>query len=152
MWRLSIVVVLLVALLSMAGCTFYADRPVKAFGEATGGEGFERALWRDIKQQDWKDLDSHIASNFVYITPSGRWERGSALEQIEQMRVQDYSISDLATEMNRDAFVVSYTITLRGTMQEKVLPDEPQRRMTIWQQQKGGWMAIAHTVMGPERK
>lgn len=152
MRRRLIIFLPLAATLALAGCTFYSDRPVKAFGDATGGEGFERALWRDIKQQDWKDVDAHIASNFVYITPEGRWERSAALEEIEQMRVQEYSIADLTTEMNRDAFIVTYTITLRGTAQGKALSDLPQRRMTVWQEQKGGWMAIAHTVLGSEVK
>ena len=142
----------LAATLALASCTFYSDHPVKAFSDATGGEGFERAFWGDIKQQDWKDVEAHIASNFVYLTPKGRWERPAALEEIEQMRLQEYSITDLTTEMNRDAFIVTYTITLRGTAQGRAFSDLPQRRMTVWQQQKGGWMAIAHTVLGPEVK
>jgi hypothetical protein len=156
MFRVSIFFVLVAvgwaALMGLAGCTFYAEHPVKAFGEATGGEGLERVLWRDISQQDWKDLGSHVASNFVYVTPAGRWERASALEQMEQMRVLNYSIAELATEMNRDTFVVTYTITLQGTVQGQALPSQPQRRMTVWQQQKGGWMAIAHMVLAAEQK
>jgi Domain of unknown function (DUF4440) len=143
---------LLAALLALSSCTFYADHPVKAFGDATGGEGLERAFWSDIQKQDWKDLDRHITSNFVYVTPTGRWERAAALEHIQQLRVEEYSLGDLTTEMNRDAFVVTYTITLRGTAQGQALPDQPQRRMTVWQQQKGGWVAIAHSVLGTEPK
>jgi hypothetical protein len=150
MWRLTGIAML--ALLTTTACTVYADRPVKAFSEATGGEGFERALWKEIQQQDWKDVRSHIASNFVYVTPTGRWERDAALEEIEKLRLQDYSIADLTTEMNRDAFVVTYTIQLHGTAQGVALPETPERRMSVWQQEKGGWMVIAHSVLGPEHK
>jgi ketosteroid isomerase-like protein len=143
---------LLAALLALSGCTVYSEHPIKAFHEATGGEGFERALWKEIQAQDWKDLDSHLASNFVYVTPDGRWDRAAALEQIKKLRIQDYTISDLATEMNRDTFVVTYTITLRGTGQPGTSPEIPERRMTVWQQQKKGWMAIAHSVLGPTQK
>jgi len=151
MRRLKLVSVFAASLI-LAGCTVYADHPVKAFSQATGGEGFERAFWKEIQQQDWKDVQSHLASNFVYMTPSGRWDRSAALEHIQKLHLQDYSISDLATEMNRDMFVVTYTITLRGTADNARLENLPERRMTIWQQQKGGWMAIAHSVLGPERK
>jgi hypothetical protein len=143
---------LLAALLLLSSCTFYADHPVKILGDATGGEGLERAFWNDIQKQDWKDLDRHIASNFVYVTPAGRRERGEALEQIEQLRVREYSLGDLTTEMNRDTFLVTYMITLRGTAQGQELLNQPQRRMTVWQQQKGGWMVIAHSVLGAEPK
>jgi hypothetical protein len=152
MWQRLTMSALLAALLSSVSCTFYANRPVKAFGDATGGEGLERAFWQDIQKQDWKDLDAHIASNFVYVNSGGRYERGVALEQIQQLRVQDYSIGDLTTEMNRDTFIVTYTVTLRGSAQGQALTDQPQRRMTVWQQQKRSWVAIAHSVLVSERK
>jgi hypothetical protein len=150
--RRHILCPLAAALLVLSSCTFYADRPVKAFGDATGGEGLERSLWLDIQKQDWKDLDQHIGSNFVYVTPTGRWERAGALEQIQQLRIQEHSLGDLTSEMNRDTFVVTYTITLRGTDRGQVLPDRPQRRITVWQQEKRGWVAIAHSVLGAEPK
>jgi hypothetical protein len=139
----------LATLLTLTGCTLYADHPVKAFNQATGGEGFERALWKEIQAQDWKDVNAHFASNFVYITPAGRWDRSGALEQIQKLRIQDYTISDLATEMNRDTFVVTYTITLHGAGQSGTLPSAPERRMRVWQQHKRGWVAIAHSVLAP---
>jgi ketosteroid isomerase-like protein len=130
------------------GCTVYKEQPVRAFADATGGEGFERALWRDIQAQNWKDLDHHISSNIVYVTPHGRFERAAALEHIQQLRVQDFSIGDLQTEMNGDTFVVTYTIVLKGTVEGKPFPDIPERRMTVWQRQKSSWVAIAHSVVG----
>src|SRR5262249_51631555 len=68
----------LASFLILAGCTVYAERPVKAFSIATGGEGFERAFWEDIQKQDWKDLRAHLAANFVYFTPSERLDREQA--------------------------------------------------------------------------
>jgi len=142
----------LMAVLPLTACTMYGAHPVQTFSDATGGEGIEKAFWRDIQKQDWKDLDRHIASNFVYVTAVGRLERTAALEQLQHMQVQEFSIGDLETEMNGDTFVVTYTITLRGTDRGQVLPDRPQRRITVWQQEKRGWVAIAHSVVGPEPK
>ena len=143
---LSLILTILIACLA---CTVYPEHPIKAFSQATGGEGFERAFWKEVQAQDWKDVGSHLASNFMYVTPRGRWERAAAFEHIQTLRIQDYAISDMSTEMNRDTFVVSYTIVLRGTSQAGPLPTAPERRMTVWQQQKKGWMAIAHSVLGP---
>ncbi len=140
---------ILAALLSFSGCTVYPERPVRAFNQATGGEGFERAFWKEVQAQDWQDVGSHLASNFMYVTPRSRWERAAAFDHIQSLRIQDYAISDMSTEMNRDTFVVSYTIVLRGTSPAGELPTAPERRMTVWQQQKKGWMAIAHSVLGP---
>jgi hypothetical protein len=138
----------LLALLPVGACTVYGERPVKAFADATGGEGFERAFWRDIQAKDWKDLDRHVSSNIVYVTPAGRFERAAAMEHIQNLQVQEFSIGDLVTEMNGDIFVVTYTIFLKGSSEGKPFPDRPQRRMTVWQHQKSSWVAIAHSVLG----
>ncbi len=152
MLRRLVFTTMLGGLLVAMGCTFYAERPVKAFTNATGGEGFERAFWAEVQKQDWKDLQAHLAPNFVYVTSAGRWDRAQAMQEFQQLQIQDYSIGELATEMNRDTFVVSYTITLRGTANGQPLSTQPQRRMTIWQQQKSGWVAIAHSVLGTAEK
>lgn len=52
-------------------------------------------------------------------------------------------------ELNAHALVVTYTINLRGTMAGQPLPTNPLRLMSVWQQQKSGWVVIAHSVAGP---
>src|ERR1700757_4510861 len=113
--------------LMLSACTVYGEHPVMTIADATGGAGFEQGLWRDIQQQNWKDLEQHIAGNFVYVTPAGRLEREAALVEIEKMHVTDFSIGDVTTEMNNDAFVVTYTITLRGSDGSNAFPNQPQR-------------------------
>jgi Domain of unknown function (DUF4440) len=150
MLRHFVLYAIFAGLISLSGCAVYAEHPAKAIDDATGGEGFERAFWQDIQKQNWKDLNSHIASNFVYVTPNGRYERADALQRFEQFQLQEFSIGDLISEMNRDTFVVTYTIVLRGTRAGQTLNGQPERRMTVWQQQKRGWVAIAHSIVGPE--
>jgi hypothetical protein len=138
----------LVSLVWLVGCTVYGQKPVKALADATGGEGLERALWRDIQHKDWKDLENHTASIFVYQTPNGKLDRSAALAQIEKMDLSDCTIGELSTELHGNVFVVTYTVTLRGTMDGQPLPNRAERRMSVWQQQKSGWMMIAHAVTG----
>ena len=152
MGRLLAGVLLFLAVLGCSGCTVYAEHPAKTFNEATGGEGLERAFWNDIQRQDWKDLDQHIASNFIYLTPGGRWERAAALEEFRQLRIEEYSLGELSNEMNRDTFVITYTITVRGTYHGQPLPQQPLRCMTVWQEHRRGWEVIAHSAPIPEGK
>jgi hypothetical protein len=149
MRRVGAVVFVMGLVSVLSACTVYGEHPVMNIADATGGAGFEQGLWRDIQQQNWKDLEQHIAGNFVYVTPTGRLEREAALVEIEKMRVTDFSLGDVTTEMNGDAFVVTYTITLRGSAGSNQFPNQPQRRMTVWQKQKASWVAIAHSVVGP---
>jgi hypothetical protein len=145
-------VLIFLALLASSSCTFYRERPVKTFNEATGGEGLEHAFWNDLQKRDWKDFDQHIAANFIYQSPGGRWDREAGLEHFHQFQIEEYSLGELSSEMNRDTFVVTYTITLRGTFHGQPLPQQPLRCMTVWQEHKRGWEVIAHSAPIPEGK
>jgi hypothetical protein len=138
----------LMAVLTLAACTMYGAHPVQTFSDATGGEGFEKAFWRDVQKQDWKELDRHIAANFVFVTPMGQLERAAAVDRLQHMQILEYSIGELTTEMSGDTFVVSYTITLHGSVQGQGFPEQPQRCVTVWHHENSGWMAIAHTELG----
>jgi hypothetical protein len=129
----------------LTACTVYGEHPVLTIADATGGVGFEQAFWREIQGQNWKEMEKHFAGNFVYVMPAGRLERVAAIEEIEKMRVSDYSMGDITTEMNGDTFVVTYTIMLHGS---GGFPSQPQRRMSVWQKQKASWVMIAHSVIG----
>jgi len=64
--------------------------------------------------------------------------------------LKDCVIGDLKTELNGTTIVVTYSITLNGasngTGGSQPLPSAPQHMMTVWQQQKSGWVVIAHSV------
>ena len=79
-------------------------------------------------------------------------DKAAALAQIQQLQLDDYTLGDVQGEMNSDTFVVTYTIAMRGTFGGQPLPTEPLRMMTVWQKESAGWMAIAHSVLGPENK
>jgi Domain of unknown function (DUF4440) len=139
------------ALMILAGCTVWREHEVTDFKDATGGEGLERSFWKQVKAKRWTALEGHLASNYISITPEeGRSDRAAALTHLQQLQLDDFTLGDLQTELNTDTLVVTYAITLRGTFGGKPLPADPMRMMTVWQKQKAGWMAIAHSVLGPQ--
>ena len=140
---------LLISMMLFSACTFYGDRPPRAFSEATGGEGLERVFWKHVQAANWIEVGRALASNYVGTAPSGSLDREAALAQYRQWQLKDYSLGDLKTELNGSTIVVTYTITLNGTAGSQPLPSAPQHMMTVWQQQKAGWVAIAHSVSQP---
>jgi hypothetical protein len=146
--------VLLAAIVMLPACTVWHEHPGSSkWTDATGGEGLERSFWREVKSKRWNELEHHIASNYVAISrQGGRLDKAAALAQIQQLQLDDYTLGDLQGEMNSDTFVVTYTIAMRGTFGGQPLPTEPLRMMTVWQKEQAGWMAIAHSVLGPENK
>jgi hypothetical protein len=133
-----------------SACTFYGEKPARSMEEATGGEGLERVFWKNVQTANSVGLERTLASNYSGVTSAGTLDRSATIEQYRTWQLKDYSIGDLQTELNGSTIVVTYTITLNGTTTahsgaSQPLPSTPQHMMTVWQQQKKGWIAIAHS-------
>jgi hypothetical protein len=138
---------LVFALLLLEWCTLWREHAVNNWTDATGGEGLEVNFWKEVKAKNWSELERHMAGNYVATTQDGdRLDRAAVLEHLRQLQLDDYSMGDVQVEMNGNTLVVIYTVTLHGTIAQRPLPAEPIRMMSVWQQQKAGWMTIAHTT------
>jgi hypothetical protein len=146
----SLILMLTFALMSAPACTFYGDHPARALSEATGGEGLERVFWKDVQAANWVEVERALASNYSGVTPTETLDRSATLAQYRLWRLKDYALGDMKTELNGNTIVVTYTITLNGSLNgtggSQPLPSAPQHMMTVWQQQKKGWVVIAHSV------
>jgi len=140
---------LLISMMLVSACTFYGDRPARAFSEATGGEGLERVFWKQLQAANWKEVERALASNYIGTAPGGPLDRATTVAQYRQWQLKDYALGDLKAELNGSTIVVTYTITLNGSAGSQPLPSVPQHMMTVWQQQKAGWVVIAHSVSQP---
>lgn len=145
--RLSIAIPLWIALVFNCACTIAGEHPARTFDEATGGEGMERMFWKEIQASNSVEVQRMLATNYVGMTPSGPLDRAATLELYHQFKLNDFSIGDLKTELNGVTFVVTYSITLNGTVNGQPLPSSPQHMLSVWQQQKKGWIMIAHSVL-----
>jgi hypothetical protein len=146
----SLVCLLMLAVTVLSGCTFFKEAPAKSMSQTTGGEGMERVFWKNVQAGNWVEVDRAIASNYSSETPSGELDRDAAIAQYRSWQLKDCSLGELRTELNGTTIVVTYTITLNGTSTgsagSQPLPSTPEHMMTVWQQQKAGWVEIAHSV------
>ena len=129
-----------------SACTFFGEHPARSMAEATGGEGLERVFWKNIQTANWVEVERALASNYEGETPGGTLDRSATIDQYRSWQLKDFSIGELKTELNGSTIVVTFTITLNGTAAGQPLPTAPQHMMTVWQQQKMGWVVIAHSV------
>jgi Domain of unknown function (DUF4440) len=151
--KLRLMVGLLSLIVIFAGCTVWREHEITDFKAATGGEALEHSFWKQVKTKKWNTLEAHLAGNYVFVTPGeGRLDRSGAIARLRQIQLDEYTLGDLQTELNTETLVVTYTITMRGTIGGKPLPTDPMRMMTVWQKQKAGWMELAHSVLGPQNQ
>lgn len=135
-----------------SGCTLWREKKtVNHWADATGGEGLERSFWKDVEDKNWNDLRMHLAGNYVAISAAeSSMDRDATLQHLQQLQLEDYSLGDFQVELNSDTLVVTYTVTMHGRLAGQPLPPQPIRMMTVWQKQKAGWLAIAHSVVEPK--
>jgi len=137
------------ASLALAGCTMWGEHPVRHWADATGGEGLERNFWNEVKARNWGELERHIAGNYLWLAPEGALDRAAALEHLRQLQLNEYSLGEMKVELSGSTLVVTYNLTMRGSFNGQAVPAFPVQMMSVWQQQKSGWMAIAHSTIVP---
>jgi Domain of unknown function (DUF4440) len=150
-WRVPLIVMLLSVL---TACTMWKEHKVQGWSDATSGEQLERLFWGDLKAKNWGDVEKHLASGFIYLSPHGTMDRATALEELKRIDVKDFSLGDFVTEQNGPDLVVTYTVSAQGMRAGEPLPSAPIHMMTVWQQIPHGWVAIAHSrvlVAGPAK-
>jgi uncharacterized protein DUF4440 len=140
--RLPIVLFLLCTALAETGCW---DQPkVNTWANATGAEQFERLLWQEIKAKNWNAVEPRLASTYVSQTSGALRDRAQTMEHFKALDISDYSLGEVEVNPAGSDMVVTYTMNLRGSYQGQPLELKDTRMMTVWQQVKGGWVAIAH--------
>jgi hypothetical protein len=130
-------------LLVLCGCTMWPEAKVSNWKNATGAEAFERLLWQEVKAKNWVEVEAHLASNFVYQDKYGRADKQKFVSDLKDTVLEDLTLGEIEVTANGTEAVVTYTAQFRGTYQGKALLTEPAHVMTVWQQHKGGWVAIA---------
>lgn len=151
--RLAIILLVLASLL-LPACTVWREHPSSTnWKDATGGEGLVRSLWQEVKDKKWNELEQHISSNYIGVSREGsRLDKEATMAYLRQVQLDDYTLGDFQSEMNSETFVVTYTVAMRGTSGGQPIPPEPVRMITVWQKQKAGWLAIAHSAQEVGKK
>lgn len=136
--------VLLPIVLVLAGCSAWTPKP-SSWSNATGGEQFERLWWDSVKSKDWSQVEARLASTYVAQSPKATENKDEALARLKQLEISDLSLGEVDVRPAADSMIVTYSLDLRGSLAGQPISLSQARMMTVWQQQKKGWVAIAHS-------
>ena len=136
--RLPILLLLMCAVLAETGCW---DPPkTNSWNNATGAEQFERLLSGKPGRALLECYAFRMITLRFLILPLVLFcwvlADGARAEDAAAPRIGRISVADGNAALN--------TMNLRGTYQRQPLELKDTRMMTVWQQVKGGWVAIAH--------
>lgn len=114
------------------------------FAEPSLGEKLETQMWEDMKHQNWTAVEDKIATKFQSIHTFGALTRQGEIDLIKDLYLGTYDISNVLVTENGDTLVVTYLISVKEKIEDKVLSAKPAPRMSVWQKINGKWQWIAH--------
>ena len=131
-------------LLSLTGCSMWTPKP-DSWSSATGAEQFERLWWQAVKSKDWDQVERKLAATYVAQSSKATEDRDQALARLKQLEISEFSLGEVEIHPAGDAAVITYNLDLRGTLAGQPVTLTQSHMMTVWQQQKRGWSAVAHS-------
>src|SRR5437868_8772462 len=142
--RLSLAALGLLVLISVTDCSVWTPKP-ESWSNATGAEQFERLWWQAAKAKDWNQVERKLAATYVAQSPNATEDRDQALARLKQLDISEFTLGEVAVHPEGDATVITYNLDLRGTLAGQPIALTGSHMMTVWQQQKRGWSAVAHS-------
>ena len=138
---------LLLCLTLLAVCLRAQETPAPA--GASEGEKMERQMWADFKAKEWKAVESKIAEGFQSIHPDGARDRAGEISLIEHLNLGEFTLSNFKTTVTGDNIVITYTIAVQETIDQKRLPTKSTPRLSVWKKGTHGWQWICHANLNP---
>ncbi|HEY0376038.1 MAG TPA: nuclear transport factor 2 family protein [Pyrinomonadaceae bacterium] len=105
----------------------------------------EKEIWDKIKTKNPEAFSAMLADDFVYVTEGGVFDRAGTTDNIKQMAPTDISFADWkVVPIDKDAAVVTYTVTMKGTSGGQPMPTAPVRASSVWVNRGGTWTGVFH--------
>lgn len=150
-WKALAVAMILTVVLSSTSCTLWAEKKHSGWRTVTAGEDLVRLFWGDVKSKNWESVETHIAPGFVGVTAAGAMDRTALIQHLRAMDLQDFQVGEVKAQSAGADLMVSYTISVRGSISGHPLPDTTLHMLTVWQQLKKGWVMVANTAVAAQK-
>jgi hypothetical protein len=105
----------------------------------------EKAIWDTIKQKDYDAFASMLADDELELLPEGVMDKAGSIAGVKEFEPSEVNFSDWKfLSVDKDAYVVVYTVTVKGKYQGKEIPSQPVRSSSAWVNRNNKWVAIYH--------
>jgi len=125
----------------------YLDTAAKPASSVTESEIMDRekAEWDAIKRKDYEGFGNMLAADQIYVAGDGINDKASTISGIKGFEPTDITFADWKVlSIDKDAVVVTSTVTVKGTSNGQTIPPSPQRTSTAWVNRDGKWLSIYH--------
>jgi hypothetical protein len=105
----------------------------------------EKQVWDAIKNKDYDGFAGMLADDAIYVSDDGVHDKASTVNGVKNLSLTDVTLGDWkVVNLDKEAALVAYTVTLKGTSGGQPFPSTPARASTAWMKRNGKWMALYH--------
>jgi hypothetical protein len=105
----------------------------------------EKAAWDAIKNKDYEAFGNMLDEGQVEVTGEAVNDKAASIANVKVFEPNDVNFSDWKfLSIDKDAFVVTYTVSYKGKYKGKEFPAESARASSAWVNRAGKWLAKYH--------
>lgn len=105
----------------------------------------EKAIWDTIKIKDYDAFAAMLDTDQLEVLPEGVMGKADSVTGVKQFEPSEVNFSDWKyLSIDNDAFVIIYTVAVKGKIQGKDFALESYRASSAWVNRAGKWLAIYH--------
>jgi len=105
----------------------------------------EKSIWDSIKTKDYNAFGNMLAEDSLEVTGEAVFDKAGSTAGIRDFEPSEVAFSDWKfLNIDKDAFVVTYTVKVKGKYKGKEFPEESARGSSAWVSRGGKWLAIYH--------
>jgi hypothetical protein len=105
----------------------------------------EKQAWDAIKNKDFDGFANMLAEDQLDVSNDGVYDKAGSVKGVKDLTLTDVSFSDWKVlAVDKDAAVVTYTVTLKGTSGGQPIKEQPVRASSAWVNRGGKWLAVYH--------
>ena len=105
----------------------------------------EKAVWEAIKNKDYEAFGNMLADDQIEVMGESVNDKAGSIARVKDFEPSEVTFSDWKfLSIDKDAFVVTYTASMKGKYKGKEMPPLTGRASSAWVNRNGKWLAIYH--------
>lgn len=105
----------------------------------------EKAVWDSIRNKDYEAFGNMLGADQLEVMGEGVNDKAASIAGVKDFEPSEVTFSDWKfLSIDKDAFVVTYTVSMKGKYKGEAFPPETDRASSAWVNRNGKWVAVYH--------
>lgn len=112
----------------------------------------EKATWEALEKKNYNGFADMLASDYLEVGEDSVFDKTTLVNDLKDLNTSDATFVDWKMlPIGKDAVILMYTLTIKGTYKDQEIPPGPYRASSAWVNRDGKWLALFYqqTAINP---